>query len=104
MKIIDVSVKRPIGVMMVVLAILALGMVSLRNLAIDLFPKIDLPIAVVATSYQGAAPDEIEKLISRPIEASLSTIQELTPCLRNRRRTPHSSCCNSRPVQIWTMP
>ncbi|WCR28120.1 efflux RND transporter permease subunit [Paenibacillus thiaminolyticus] len=75
MKIIDVSVKRPIGVMMVVLAILALGMVSLRNLAIDLFPKIDLPIAVVATSYQGAAPDEIEKLISRPIEASLSTIQ-----------------------------
>ncbi|WGU95726.1 efflux RND transporter permease subunit [Paenibacillus dendritiformis] len=75
MKIIDVSVKRPIGVMMVVLSILALGMVSLRNLAIDLFPKIDLPIAVVATSYQGAAPEEIEKLISRPIEASLSTIQ-----------------------------
>lgn len=75
MKIIDVSVKRPIGVMMVVLAILALGMVSLRNLAIDLFPKIDLPIAVVATSYQGAAPEEIEKLISRPLEASLSTIQ-----------------------------
>lgn len=61
--------------MMVVLAILALGMVSLRNLAIDLFPKIDLPIAVVATSYQGAAPEEIEKLISRPLEASLSTIQ-----------------------------
>lgn len=61
--------------MMVVLAIIALGLVSLRNLAIDLFPKIDLPIAVVATSYQGAAPDEIEKLISRPIEASLSTIQ-----------------------------
>lgn len=75
MKIIDVSVKRPIGVMMVVLAIIALGLVSLRNLAIDLFPKIDLPIAVVATSYQGAAPEEIEKLISRPIEASLSTIQ-----------------------------
>lgn len=61
--------------MMVVLAIIALGLVSLRNLAIDLFPKIDLPIAVVATSYQGAAPEEIEKLISRPIEASLSTIQ-----------------------------
>ena len=75
MKIIDISVKRPIGVIMIVLAIIALGLISLRNLAIDLFPKIDLPIAVVATSYQGAAPEEIEKLISRPLESSLSTIQ-----------------------------
>lgn len=75
MKVIDVSVKRPIGVMMLVLAILALGLFSLRSLAIDLFPKIDVPIAVVATSYQGAAPEEIEKLISRPLESSLSTIQ-----------------------------
>nr|WP_301287958.1 efflux RND transporter permease subunit [Paenibacillus sp. MSJ-34] len=72
---IDVSVKRPVGVLMIVLAIIALGFVSLRNLAIDLFPKIDLPIAVVATSYQGAAPEEIEKLITRPLESSLSTIQ-----------------------------
>lgn len=75
MKLIDVSVKRPVGVFMIVLAIIALGLVSLRNLAIDLFPKIDLPIAVVATSYQGAAPEEIEKLITRPLESSLSTIQ-----------------------------
>lgn len=60
---------------MIVLAISALGFVSLRNLAIDLFPEIELPIAVVATSYQDAAPEDVENLISRPIEGAVSTVE-----------------------------
>src|SRR5690625_866743 len=60
---------------MLVLAIIALGIVSARNLYVDLFPKIDLPIAVIATSYQDAAPEEVEKLISRPIESSVSSVE-----------------------------
>jgi len=63
---------------MLVLAVIALSLVSLRNLAVDLFPKIDIPVAVVATSYQGAAPEEIEKLVTRPMEASLSSIQGMS--------------------------
>lgn len=59
---------------MIVLGVIALGMVSLRNLAIDLFPKIELPIAVVATSYSGAAPEEVEKLVSQPLEAALASV------------------------------
>ncbi|TFJ92225.1 efflux RND transporter permease subunit [Lentibacillus salicampi] len=75
MKLVNTSVKRPVGVIMIVLAIIALGTVSLRNLNVDLFPKIDLPIAVVATSYQDAAPQEVENLISRPIESSVSSVE-----------------------------
>lgn len=75
MKLVNTSVKRPVGVIMIVLAILALGFVSMRNLVIDLFPKIDLPIAVVATTYQDAAPQEVENLISRPIESSVSSVE-----------------------------
>lgn len=60
---------------MIVLAILALGVVSLRSLTVDLFPKIDLPVAVVATSYEDAAPQEVENLISRPIESAVSTVE-----------------------------
>lgn len=76
-KLIKQSVMRPVGVTMIVLAILALGLMSVRNLAVDLFPKIDLPIAVVATSYQDAAPEEVENLISRPIESAVSTVEGL---------------------------
>lgn len=75
MKIVDLSVKRPVGVLMIIIAVLALGAFSLRSLAVDLFPKIDIPIAAVATSYPGAAPEEIEKLITEPIEDALGSLQ-----------------------------
>ncbi|MGV2621313.1 UNVERIFIED_CONTAM: efflux RND transporter permease subunit [Halobacillus marinus] len=77
MKLVNLSVKRPVGVIMVVAAILALGFVSLRNLTIDLYPEIELPIAVVSTSYEGAAPQEVEKLVSRPVESAVSSIEGL---------------------------
>jgi len=77
LKLITTSVKRPVGVIMIVLAIIALGIVSVRNLAVDLFPKIDLPIAVVATTYQDAAPEEVENLVSRPIESAVSSVEGL---------------------------
>src|SRR5699024_11918064 len=69
------SVKRPVGVIMIVLAVLVLGFVSVRSLAVDLFPEIDLPVAVVATSYQDAAPEEIESSISKPLEKSISSVE-----------------------------
>lgn len=75
MKLVNTSVKRPVGVIMIVIAIIALGFVSVRNLAIDLFPDIDLPVAVVATSYEDAAPQEVENLISRPIEGAVSSVE-----------------------------
>ncbi|GAA0436533.1 efflux RND transporter permease subunit [Lentibacillus halophilus] len=75
MKLVTSSVKRPVGVIMIVLAIIALGVVSLRNLNVNLMPEIDLPVAVVATSYGDAAPEEVEKLISEPIESSVSSVE-----------------------------
>ncbi|MFD2922969.1 efflux RND transporter permease subunit [Halobacillus naozhouensis] len=77
MKLVNESVKRPVGVIMIVAAILGLGFVSLRSLTIDLFPDIELPIAVVSTSYEGAAPQEVEKLVSRPIESAVSSLEGL---------------------------
>ncbi len=59
---------------MVVLAVMALGLVSLRSLAVDLLPNINVPVAVVATSYQGAGPQEIENLVTNPLEDSLVSI------------------------------
>lgn len=75
MKLISLSVKRPVGVIMIVIAIIALGIVSVRNLSVDLFPKIDLPIAVVATTYDDAAPEEVENLVSKPIENAISSVE-----------------------------
>ncbi|WP_017185341.1 efflux RND transporter permease subunit [Alkalibacillus haloalkaliphilus] len=75
MRLVNTSIKRPVGVIMIVLAILAMGFISFRNLPVDLYPDIDLPIAVVATSYDDAAPQEVEELVTRPVEDSVSTIE-----------------------------
>jgi len=75
MRFVDLSIKRPIGVLMIVIAIILMGTISLQNLAIDLYPKLNLPIAVVVTDYQGAAPQEVEKLVTKPLEGTLGTIE-----------------------------
>lgn len=75
MKLVDISVKRPIGVVMFMIALILIGAISLKNLVIDLYPKLDLPIAVVVTEYEGTAPQEIEKMITRPLEGTIGTIE-----------------------------
>lgn len=77
MKLVKTAIKRPVGVIMLVITTLILGMISLKDLAIDLFPDMDLPIAVVATTYEGAAPEEVEELITKPIENVLSGLDGL---------------------------
>jgi HAE1 family hydrophobic/amphiphilic exporter-1 len=59
---------------MVVFAIVVLGYVSLGKLPVDLYPKIDIPYVTVIATYPGTGPQEIETLISKPIEDSVSTI------------------------------
>ena len=75
MKLINTSIKRPVGVIMFVVVAIVLGFISLIDLKVELFPKMDLPIAVVATSYSGAAPQEVEQLITRPIESAVGTVE-----------------------------
>lgn len=77
MKLINESVNRPVGVIIIVLVVMMLGAVSLTGLGIDLMPDLELPIAVVTTSYPGAAPVDVENLVTRPLEGSLSAVEGL---------------------------
>ncbi len=77
MKITDVSIKRPMLVTVVIIIVLLLGGVSLSRLSIDLFPEMELPVAVVVTNYSGVGPEEIEQQITKPIESVLSSVNNL---------------------------
>lgn len=77
MKITEISVKRPVTTFMFFLAILLLGFVSLRELSVDLLPDISYPKLSVVTRYQGVAPEEIETLLTEPLEAAVSRIAGL---------------------------
>jgi HAE1 family hydrophobic/amphiphilic exporter-1 len=73
----DFSIKRPIGILMIVCIIMLLGFVSVTRLPLDLFPTMDLPYAAVLTTYSGAGPQEVENLVSKPLEEILGTVQNL---------------------------
>ncbi|ABO51453.1 acriflavin resistance protein [Desulforamulus reducens MI-1] len=73
MKLADISVDRPVAISMLIIALVFLGLFSLPRLAVDLYPDMELPIAVVVTNYEGAAPAEVEKLVTKPIESSVAT-------------------------------
>ncbi|MGI5838851.1 MAG: efflux RND transporter permease subunit [bacterium] len=68
----EFSVKRPVTVLMLMLVIVLLGVVSLGRLPIDMLPAIELPIAVIQTTCSGMGPQEVEKLITRPLEEAVA--------------------------------
>ncbi len=81
MRVARFSVHRPVFTIMVVLIVVLLGTVSLLRLPIDLMPDISYPTLSISCSYENAGPEEIEELITRPLEQALSAVpgvEELT--------------------------
>ncbi len=68
------SVGRPVFVTMATLIVLILGAVSLSRVPIDLMPDITYPTLSVRTSYSDAGPQEVETLITRPLERAFSAV------------------------------
>ncbi|WP_153914351.1 efflux RND transporter permease subunit [Shewanella sp. TC10] len=77
MSLINTSVKRPVTVWMFMLAIMLFGMVGFTRLAVKLLPDLSYPSVTVRTAYDGAAPVEVEQLISKPIEEAVGVVKGL---------------------------
>lgn len=77
MKITQLTIKRPVTTLMFFLAVVLLGFVSLRELSVDLLPDISYPRLSVITQYTGVAPEEVETLITTPLESAVSRIPGL---------------------------
>lgn len=75
MNLIHLSTRRPVAISMVALAILLFGMVSLGRLPVTLLPELNYPTLTVRTELPGAAPTEVETLISKPMEEALGVVR-----------------------------
>ena len=71
------SVKKPLTVYVVALAILVLGVVAYLKMTPDLMPNMDYPYVIVVTSDPGASPESVEEEITKPLEKSLATLDQL---------------------------
>ena len=71
------TVKRPVSILMVVMAVAVFGWVSNQRLALTLMPNMSYPTLTVRTVYPGTAPEEMESVVSRPLEQQLGVIPKL---------------------------
>ncbi len=70
-------IRRPITTIMVTLMVFIAGIVAYSGLNLALMPNVDLPIVLVSATYVGAGPEEIENLVSKPLEDALGTVNNV---------------------------
>ena len=79
------SVKRPVTTILVFVAVVIIGLFSLRQLPIDLYPDVDTNTIMVMTTYQGASAQDIEQNLTRPLENTLNSVEHLKHITSNSR-------------------
>ena len=77
MSIYSASVKRPVTTILIFVALMVIGLYSLVQLPVDLYPEMELPYVVVYTTYPGASASDIESNVTRPLENSLNSVSKL---------------------------
>ena len=71
------SVKKPLTVFVVVLAVVVLGIVAYLRMTPDLLPNMDFPYVIIVTADPGASPEAVEEEITRPMEQSMATLDQI---------------------------
>ena len=81
----EFSVNRRVTVLMLALIVVLFGILSLFELGLDMLPELEYPFISVVTTYAGVAPQEIEDLLSRPIEEAAGTVKGVKRVLSESR-------------------
>ena len=95
----EISVRHPITIYMMILVFVLLGVIAFTRLPIDLMPDIQNPTITVRTAYAGVAPEEVENLVTRPMEAALSS----APGVYRINSTSSEGASNVRVTFDWSV-
>lgn len=77
MNIVKIAIERPVFVVMIILSLVTLGVIGYSNMGVDLLPDVEYPTITVIIIYPGASAEEMENLITKPVEDALGTLQGL---------------------------
>lgn len=82
---IETFIKRPVFTTMFIMVLVVFGLISYPRLGVDLYPDVELPMVAVTVTYEGTAPEEMETLVTKPIEnrvSQVSGIKTMTSTIR----------------------
>lgn len=71
------SVKKPYTVLVGIVLVVILGVVSLSKMSTDLLPSMNMPYAIVVTSYAGASPEQVESVVTQPVESAMASTSNI---------------------------
>ena len=71
------SVRKPLTVFVAVVLVIVLGIVSYLNMTPSLFPNLEFPYIIIITTYIGASPEEVEATVTRPLEQTMATLDDI---------------------------
>ncbi len=74
MKLSELSVKRPVGVIMAVLIFVVIGIYSVTMLPMDMMPEMEIPVGAVITQYPNVGAPEVENLVTKTVESALGSV------------------------------
>lgn len=77
MKLTDLSIKKGVTFFMIYLIAVGFGLFSLIRLKVDLYPKLEFPMLAVITQYTGVGPFDIETVITRPVEETIASVENV---------------------------
>src|SRR5512135_1368497 len=73
----DFSIRRPVAMVVVIIALMGFGLMALHKLRVNQIPDVDMPVLVVTLPYPGASPATVEREIVDRIEKSLQSISQV---------------------------
>ena len=77
MKLVEVATRRRVAISMGAVTLVLFGLIALQDLKVNLLPDLSYPTLTVRTEYQGAAPEEIETLLTRPVEEAVGVVKNV---------------------------
>ncbi len=83
----DLSIKRPVFAVVMMLSLVALGLFSYRRLSVEMFPDVEIPVISIVTKYPGASPETVEREVSKRIEEAVNQIAGVKHVVSNSRES-----------------
>ena len=77
LKLVEIATRRRVAISMAAVTLVLFGLIALRGLNVNLLPELSYPTLTVRTEYVGAAPEEIETLLTRPVEEAVGVVKNV---------------------------
>lgn len=77
-KLAEICIRRPVFASMIVLSLVVVGAAGFFKLGVDRFPSVDLPTVSIRVGLPGAAPEEVESLVTQPVEEVVNTVDGIS--------------------------